>query len=136
MHQISRPYPKLEEAWTSVSGHYHAVAGGGRLDAAASNALLEAVAKVGTTNNHKVIAELEKLVIPAKARMQHHDAKMNAATHQMQQTVYLATANDSATEKDDMFKILTQSAPDSVADAANDAKCKLEPMDKTPVYEP
>ena len=42
--------------------------------------------------------------------MQHFDAYMNPATHQMQQTIYMATYNDAPAEKDDIFKILTQVA--------------------------
>ena len=68
--------------------------------------------------------------------MQHYDAFMNPKTHQMQQTVYLATANVGSSDKDDMFKILSNSAPSAVADANAEATCKLESFANTPVYEP
>jgi branched-chain amino acid transport system substrate-binding protein len=68
--------------------------------------------------------------------MQHHDAFMNPKTHQMQQTVYLATANVGSSDKDDMFKILSSSTPSAVADAKADATCNLESFADTPVYEP
>jgi branched-chain amino acid transport system substrate-binding protein len=68
--------------------------------------------------------------------MQHHDAWMNPNTHQMQQTVYLATANTSASEKDDMFNILSNSKPMTVVDTNAEATCKLESFADTPVYEP
>jgi len=102
----------------------------------ATHSLLSAIEAAGTTNNHAVIKQLENLKVSAKDRMQHHDAWMNPNTHQMQQTVYLATANTGASDKDDMFKILSSSKPMSVADAGADATCKLESFADTPVYEP
>lgn len=60
---------------------------------------------------------------------------MNASTHQMQQTVYLATANAGSSDKNDMFKILSHTSPDKVADKGADASCKLESFADTPVLE-
>ena len=102
----------------------------------ATRSLLEAIEKAGTTNNHAVIKQLEQLRIPAKVRMQHHDAYMNASTHQMQQTVYLATANTAEGDKNDMFKVLSQSTPEAVMDEGSVQTCKLESFDDTPVYQP
>jgi branched-chain amino acid transport system substrate-binding protein len=102
----------------------------------ATRALLEAVDKLKTTNNHALIKELEQLKIPAATRMQHHDAFMNPATHQLQQTIYLATANLTSTNPDDLFKILSNTEPSQVVDKDADAKCKLESFESTPVYEP
>jgi len=102
----------------------------------ATHSLLSAIEAAGTTNNHAVIKQLEKLKVSAKDRMQHYDAWMNPNTHQMQQTVYLATANTGASDKDDMFKILSSSEPTAVADANAEATCKLESLADTPVYEP
>ena len=48
--------------------------------------------------------------------MQHFDAYMNPATHQMQQTIYMASYNDKPTEKDDIFRILAQVPPQEVED--------------------
>ena len=102
----------------------------------ATRALLEAVDKLKTTNNRALIKELEQLKIPASVRMQHHDAFMNPATHQLQQTIYLATADLKSTGPDDLFKILSNTDPSQVVDKEADAKCKLEPLESTPVYEP
>lgn len=102
----------------------------------ATHSLLSAIEAAGTTNNHAVIKQLEQLKASAKDRMQHHDAWMNPNTHQMQQTVYLATANTSASDKDEMFTILSNSKPMTVADANAEATCKLESFADTPVYEP
>lgn len=102
----------------------------------AVRSLLEAIERVGTTNNHAVIKELEKLKIPAKDRLQHHDAYMNPKTHQMQQTVYLAARNAKPSSSDDMFQIVSYASPDEVADSGAEASCKLESFADTPVYEP
>jgi branched-chain amino acid transport system substrate-binding protein len=102
----------------------------------ATHSLLSAIEAAGTTNNHAVIKQLEKLKVSAVDRMQHHDAWMNPNTHQMQQTVYLATANLGDSDKDDLFTILSNSKPMTVADAGADAACKLESFEETPVYEP
>jgi branched-chain amino acid transport system substrate-binding protein len=102
----------------------------------ATRALLEAVERAGTTNNHAVIKELEQLRIPAEARIQHHDAYMNPATHQMQQTIYLATANLESEDENNLFQILSNTAPEEVADSAAEAACVLESFEDTPVYEP
>ena len=78
---------------------------------------------------------LENVKVTARDRMQHFDAYMNPATHQMQQTIYMATYNDQPKVKDDIFKILTQSEPKDVMDADAPKACKLEPYEATPTYE-
>jgi branched-chain amino acid transport system substrate-binding protein len=102
----------------------------------AVRAFLEAVERTKSTNSHVLIQELEKLRIPAAVRMQHHDAYMNPNTHQLQQTIYLASANLESDDPDKLFKILSHTTPDEVVDTEADAKCKLESFDTTPVYEP
>lgn len=105
----------------------------------ATRELLAAVERAGTTNNVAVIKELEALRMPADGRMQQHDAWIDPATHQVQQSIYLATANDrSAWEAnpDAMFKILSVAAPEDVRDDGAAAACKLEPYESLPVYEP
>ncbi|MBA3448762.1 MAG: ABC transporter substrate-binding protein [Pseudaminobacter sp.] len=101
-----------------------------------ARSLLEAVEKAGTTNNHAVIKQLEQLRIPAEVRMQHHDAYMNPDNHQMQQTIYLATANLDNEDPDDLFKIISNAGPETVMDKGALEKCKLESFEDTPVYEP
>ena len=101
----------------------------------ATRELLGAIERAGTTNNRKVIQELEGLRVSAGDRMQHHDAHMNPATHQMQQTIYLATANQGTQDPDDMFRILSQSGPEEIRDTGADAACNMESLDDTPTYE-
>jgi len=101
----------------------------------ATRELLRAVERADSTNNLKVIAQLEGLKVPARDRMQHHDAYMNPATHQLQQTIYMATYNDAPAEKDDIYKILAQAQPADVEDKDAAGACKLETMASTPSYE-
>jgi branched-chain amino acid transport system substrate-binding protein len=102
----------------------------------ATRELLAAIERAGSTNNIAVIKQLEGHKMSATDRMQHHDAWIDPDTHQVQQTIYLATANTEAGEdKDNMFKILTQSAPDEVIDSAASGACKLESYDDTPSFD-
>ena len=101
----------------------------------ATRELLHAVERAGSTNNLKVIRELEGLKVPARDRLQHFDAYMNPQTHQIQQTIYMASYNDAPAEKDDIFKIMTQVPPKDVEDQAAPAACKLESYESTPSYE-
>lgn len=100
--------------------------------------LLSAVERVGSTNNIKVIKELERLKVSARDRMQHHDGYMSPNTHQMQQTVYMATANDEEVwkaDKNDLFKVLTWASPQEIADTDAPLACHLESYAETPTYE-
>jgi branched-chain amino acid transport system substrate-binding protein len=101
----------------------------------ATRELLRATERAGSTNNIKVIKELENVKVSARDRMQHYDAYMNPLTHQVQQTIYMATYNDAPAEKDDIFRILAQVEPKDVEDKAAPAACKLESYDATPTYE-
>jgi branched-chain amino acid transport system substrate-binding protein len=99
--------------------------------------LLKAVERAGTTNNIKVIKELETIKVSAKDRMQHFDAYMGT-NHQMQQTVYLATANDAPKwkkNKNDLFKMLSWVGPQEVEDTDAMGACNMESYDATPTYE-
>jgi len=101
----------------------------------ATRELFRAIERVGSTNNLKIIKELENLRIPAMQRMQHHDAWMNPNTHQLQQTIYMASYNTRPKEPDDVFRILGQQRPEEVEDRDSVKNCKLESYAATPVYE-
>jgi len=101
----------------------------------ATRELLRCVEEAGTTNNIAVIKLLEGRKMSAEDRMQHNDAWIDPATHQVQQTIYLATANEGTADPDDMFKIVSHTAPDTVADTAAQDECKLESYEDTPSYE-
>jgi branched-chain amino acid transport system substrate-binding protein len=101
----------------------------------ATRELLSAIERAGSTNNIAVIKALEGHKMPAAERMQHHDAWIDPNTHQVQQTIYLATANSKPTEDDDMFEIVANTAPDVVIDAGAPEACKLESYEDTPTFD-
>lgn len=97
--------------------------------------MLAAIERAGSTNNIAVIKELEGHKMSAKDRMQHDDAWIDPVTHQVQQTIYLATANTGSEDKDDMFKILNNVSPQDVSDAGASDACQLESYDDTPTFD-
>ena len=101
----------------------------------ATRELLRSVEEAGTTNNIAVIKKLEGRKMSALDRMQHHDAWIDPATHQCQQTIYMASYNDKPAEPDDIFRIQSQVSPQDVADADAPKACKLESYAQTPSYE-
>jgi branched-chain amino acid transport system substrate-binding protein len=101
----------------------------------ATRELLSAIERAGSTNNIAVIKALEGHKMPAAERMQHHDAWIDPNTHQVQQTIYLATANSKPTGDDDMFEIVANTAPDVVIDAGAPEACKLESYEDTPTFD-
>ncbi|MBX3571602.1 MAG: ABC transporter substrate-binding protein [Mesorhizobium sp.] len=103
----------------------------------ATRELLNAIERAGSANNIAVIKALEGHKMSAADRMQHHDAWIDASTHQVQQTIYLATANSKYSEqdKDDMFEIVANTAPDAVLDTAAAEACKLESYEETPAFD-
>lgn len=101
----------------------------------ATRELLRCVQEAGTTNNLAVIKKLEGRRMSARDRLQHFDAWIDPATHQCQQTIYLASYNETPAEKNDIFRILAQSEPKDVVDGGAPAACKLETYEATPSYE-
>ena len=101
----------------------------------ATRELLRCVEEVGSTNNIAIIKKLEGRKMAARDRLQHYDAWMDPATHQVQQTIYMASYNDKPAEKDDIFKILAQAEPKDVMDKDAAGACKLETYEATPSYE-
>jgi branched-chain amino acid transport system substrate-binding protein len=101
----------------------------------ATRELFGAIRRAGSTNNIKIIHQLENLKIPARDRMQHFDAYMNPNTHQMQQTIYLARRNPKPSDATDYFEIVNQSPPRDVADPAAPDLCRLVPYDQVPVVD-
>lgn len=97
--------------------------------------LLAAIERAGTTNNIALIKELEGHKMSAGERMQHHDAWIDPDTHQVQQSIYLATAKAETDDKDDMFEILSNVAPDDVRDTGAAAACQLESYEDTPTFD-
>ena len=70
----------------------------------ATRELLRAIERAGSTNNLKVIKQLEGHKMSAADRMQHFDAYIDPVTHQVQQTIYLARRNAKPKDKTDLFE--------------------------------
>ncbi len=101
----------------------------------ATRELLRCVEEAGTTANIAVIKKLEGRKMSARDRMQTFDAWMDPATHQCQQTIYMASYNDKPKAKNDIFRILAEANPKDVMDANAPKTCKLESYESTPSYE-
>jgi branched-chain amino acid transport system substrate-binding protein len=101
----------------------------------ATREYLRVIEEVGSTNSLAVIKKLEGRKMSAVDRMQHHDAWIDPATHQVQQTIYMASYNDKPVEKDDIFRIMANVPPQEVADQDAPKACKLESYEATPSYE-
>ncbi|MBT9290942.1 ABC transporter substrate-binding protein [Prosthecodimorpha staleyi] len=101
----------------------------------ATRELLRAIERAGSTNNIKIIRQLEALRIPAEDRMQHFEAYMDPATHQLQQTIYLARRNVKPADPTDLYEILSWTRPQDVVDEAAAGKCKLVPHDQVPTVD-
>lgn len=97
--------------------------------------MLDAIERAGTTNNIALIKELEGHKMPAAERMQHHDAWIDPETHQVQQSIYLATAKAGSDDPDDMFEILNNVSPDDVRDGGAADACNLESYEDTPTFD-
>ncbi len=96
--------------------------------------LLRVIGDADSTNNIKVIKQLEGRVMKAADRMQHHDAVIDPNSHHVQQTIYLATRQDKPRDDTDYFKIVNVMAPETVR-IAGESECHLESYADTPTYE-
>ena len=85
---------------------------------------LRAIERAGSTNNIAVIKQLEGHKMSAADRMQHFDAYIDADTHQVQQTIYLARRNAKPTDNTDLFEILSWTKPNLAIDDAAPANVK------------
>jgi branched-chain amino acid transport system substrate-binding protein len=96
--------------------------------------LFRAIERAGSTNNIKVIKQLEGLKMPARERMQHFDAWIDPASHHVQQTVYVGTQNAKPRDDTDLFSIVAWAKPEDVR-SDTEKSCKLESYGDTPTYE-
>ena len=101
----------------------------------ATRELLRAIERAGSTNNLAVIRQLEGHRMPAADRMQHFDAYIDADTHQVQQTIYLARRNAKPKGQHRSFEIISWTKPEQALDDAAPGKCKLKPHADIPSYE-
>jgi len=101
----------------------------------ATRELFAAIERAGSCNNIKIIHQLESLKIPARNRMQHHDAYMDPNTHQLQQTIYLARRNPKPSDSTDYYEIVSRTDPKTAADPDAPELCRLVPYEKVPVVD-
>ena len=101
----------------------------------ATRELLRAIERAGSTNNLKVIKALEGHKMTAAERMQHFDAYIDPATHQVQQTIYLARRNLKPKDPTDLFELISWTPPQNALDDAAPGKCKLKADADIPSYE-
>lgn len=98
----------------------------------ATRELFNAMKRAGSTNNIKIIRQLETLRVSARDRMQHFDAYMDPATHHLQQTIYLSRKQKAPKDNSDLCEIVGWSDPKSVEDPAAHALCALTPYEAVP----
>ncbi len=101
----------------------------------ATKALLAAVERAGTTDNHAVIAELEKYRRTAQEGMQDVDAFMDADSHHVQQSIYIARWNPRAARPELGLEILGH-IPPGQSRFEGETAARLEPLSSTPRYAP
>ncbi len=101
----------------------------------ATKALLNAIKKVNSTNNHLIIKELENYKASADERMQDSAAFMDPISHHLQQSTYAATWKPNIKNPQDSIEILGHIAPKNSRYEKEDFT-KLESFEDTPVYEP
>jgi branched-chain amino acid transport system substrate-binding protein len=101
----------------------------------AAKALLDAMKKTGTTDNHTLIKELENYKASAKERMQDAAAYMDPKSHHLQQSTYAATWRPDRQNPQNSIKILGHIDPKDSRYDKEDTTV-LETFEETPRYEP
>ncbi|HEX8988587.1 MAG TPA: ABC transporter substrate-binding protein [Rhodocyclaceae bacterium] len=101
----------------------------------AAKALLGAIERAGTTDNHAVIAELEHYRATAAERMQDGPAYMDPDSHHLQQTTYIATWHPRSEHPELGLEVLGQFSAEQVR-YTKERTTRLEPLADTPHYVP
>jgi branched-chain amino acid transport system substrate-binding protein len=101
----------------------------------ATRALLSAIEKAGTTDNHAVILQLESYKATAKERMQNSAAFMNPRSHHLQQGLYIAHWKPNAAHPERGIAILGHVPPEQAQHEA-EREAHLEPLADTPHFAP
>ncbi|MCR6633078.1 MAG: ABC transporter substrate-binding protein [Magnetospirillum sp.] len=101
----------------------------------ATKALLDAIRRAGTTDNHAVIARLEAYRATAAERMQHDGAAMDPVSHHLQQSTYIATWRPNPAAPERGIQILGRITPDQ-AHYEKEREARLETLADTPHYAP
>jgi len=101
----------------------------------ATKALLTSIERAGTTDNHAVIRQLEKLKWKASEHMQHDASYIDPISHHLQQTIYIATWQPRSDQPEQGQIILGRISPDQ-ARFKSEKSTKLESFENTPHYAP
>ncbi len=101
----------------------------------ATRALLEAIVKAGSTDNHAVIAQLEQYRAEPQVRMQHDAAYMDPVSHHLQQTIYIARWKPDPAHPERGIEIVGRVTPEQARHAPEN-NTRLESLADTPRYSP
>jgi len=101
----------------------------------ATQALLNAIERAGTTDNHAVIEQLERLKWTARERMQHYAAYMDPVSHHLQQTIYIAAWHPRVDHPERGQEIIANIPPAQVR-YEKERTTRLESLADTPHYAP
>lgn len=101
----------------------------------ATKALLSAIERAGTTDNHTVIGLLENARWSAKERMQDSAAYVDPASHHVQQSIYIARWNPQVDHPERGIEILGHLPPEQVR-FEQERTSRLESFADTPRYAP
>ena len=101
----------------------------------ATKALLTAIERAGTTDNHAVIRQLESFKWTARERMQGSPAYMDPVSHHVQQSIYIARWNPQAARPEKGLEILGHLPPEQVR-YEEERRTRLESWADTPHYAP
>lgn len=101
----------------------------------ATQALLTAIERAGTTDNHAVIQQLENTKWSAAEHMQHYAAYIDPVSHHLQQTIYIATWHPRVEHPERGQEILAHIPPEQVR-YEQERTTWLESLAETPHYVP
>lgn len=101
----------------------------------ATKALLAAIERAGTTDNHAVIQQLERYQASAQERMQNAATVMDPVSHHLQQSIYIARWNPRADRPERGIKIVGHVPPEQVRYEL-ERTTRLEALADTPHYMP
>lgn len=101
----------------------------------ATKALLTAIERASTTDNHAVIRQLENYKATAKERMQASAAYMDPISHHVQQSIYIARWNPRIDHPERGIEILGHIPPEQVR-YEQERTTRLESFADTPHYAP
>lgn len=101
----------------------------------ATKALLAAMERSGSTDNHALIRTLEGMRWSARERMQHDDAFMDPVSHHLQQTIYIATWKPRP-DRPELSQLILGHLPPAQVRYAPEDKTQPEPLAGMPHYAP